>query len=210
MTDGKLLSRATPEKPMGFGGNFRGRSAARADGPDRLVCNQNTGELLRGQRAGAAVELAAENFFGQAGVAFVLSFSQEDDGGEAALQGHQSFFGDVVVGFAKKLAPLGMADDDVAAAGFGKHGGGNFAGECTFLAPGDVLTGDGDAGAFGAFERGGDRCERRGDNNVAVLRAGNEWKERGEKRASVRERLVHFPVASDYAASHGDLQRRQR
>src|SRR2546429_1348276 len=45
------------------------------------------------------------------------------------------------------------ADDDVAAAGFGKHGSGNFACEGAFLAPGHVLTGDGDAGAFRGFDR---------------------------------------------------------
>src|SRR5437762_5387324 len=70
------------------------------------------------------------------------------------------------------------------------------------LAPGHVLTGDGDAGAFRGFDRSSYCSERRGDDNVAVLRAGNERKERGEKRASVRERFVHFPVAGDYAASH--------
>src|SRR5439155_16095639 len=136
------------EKAMRLGGNFRGRRAARADGPNRLVCNQNTGELVRGQRAGTTVELAAEDCLGEADVALFLCFSQANDGGQTAFQRHQSFFVDVVVGFAKELASLGMADDNVAAASFSKHGGGNFAGEGAFLAPGDVLAGDVHVEAF--------------------------------------------------------------
>jgi len=38
------------------------------------------------------------------------------------------------------LSALGVPDDDVATAGFGQHGGRNFAGEGPFLAPGDILT----------------------------------------------------------------------
>ena len=95
-----------------------------------------------------------------------------------------------------------MADDDIAATGFGKHGGRNFASECALLAPGNVLTGDGNAGAFRAVDRGRNSGEGRGDDDVAVLCAGDQRKERGEKRARIRERFVHFPVAGDYAASH--------
>src|SRR6266403_1313514 len=55
MADGELLPRASPKNPMSCGGNFRGRRAARADGPNRFVRNQNTGELFGGQRAGPPV-----------------------------------------------------------------------------------------------------------------------------------------------------------
>src|SRR5437899_8389231 len=81
MTGGKALRGALAEKLMGCRRDFRRCRTARTDSPNRLVCNQNTGELLRGQRAGAAVELAAEYFFGKAGVAFLLCFSNADDGG---------------------------------------------------------------------------------------------------------------------------------
>jgi hypothetical protein len=64
------------------------------------------------------------------------------------------------------------------------------------------LAGDGNAEAFGGFDGSGDRGERRSDNDVTVLCVRNEREERGEKCARVRERFVHFPVASDYAASH--------
>src|SRR5690242_17688688 len=95
-----------------------------------------------------------------------------------------------------------MADDDVAAAGFDKHGSGNFAGEGAFLTPGNILAGDGDGGTFGGFDSGRDRCEWRSNDDVAMLGVRNEREEGGEKRAGVRERFEHFPVAGDYAASH--------
>src|SRR5437773_945902 len=146
---------------MSCGGNFRGRCAARADGPNRFVRNQNTGELVRGQRAGASAELAAEHLFGKTSVAVLLRFSQANNRRDATSQRHQGLLGDIVIRLTKKLAALGVADDDVAAAGFGKHGSGNFACEGAFLAPGHVLTGDGDAGAFRGFYRSSYCSERR-------------------------------------------------
>src|SRR5260370_16273136 len=89
--------------------NLRGGGAARADGPDRFVRNQNTGEFFRGQRAGAAVELAAENCFGQAGVAVLLRFSQADDGGEVCFQCHQGLLGSVVVRLSEELPAFRLA-----------------------------------------------------------------------------------------------------
>src|SRR5260370_38884771 len=159
---------------------------SRADSPNRFVGNQNTGELLRGQRAGAAVELAAENLFGKTGVALFLCFADASDWREAAGQGYQGFLGDIVIGLAKKLAALGVADDDESAAGFGKHGCGNFAGEGAFFAPRYGLAGDGDAGTLGGFDGCADRGERWGDHYVAMLCIRNEREEGGEKRASVR------------------------
>src|SRR5207249_11242489 len=85
----------------------------------------------------------------------------------------------------------------------------NFTGEGAFLAPGNVLAGDGDAGPFRGFDSGRDRGERRGDDNVAVFCLRNERGEGGEKRAGIGERFVHFPVASDYPASHVSLRRKK-
>ncbi len=93
---------------MRLGGNFRCRRATRANSPNRLVCNQNTGELLRGQRAGAACELAGEDLFRKASVTVLLGFSQANDGSEAAFQSDQGFLGDVVVRLAKLRRACGQ------------------------------------------------------------------------------------------------------
>src|SRR5260370_40511683 len=100
---------------MSFSSNFRGRGAARPDGPNGLVCNQNTGELVRGQRARAAGELAGENLFSKGSGTVLLGFSPANDGSESAIPGYQCLFGDVVIGFTKKLAALRETEDDVTA-----------------------------------------------------------------------------------------------
>src|SRR5260370_25401010 len=106
--DRKLLPRAAPQEPMSVGGKFRGCGAARADSPNRFVCNQNTGALLRGQRAGAAAELAAENLFGEARVALLLHFSQAHEGSDAVPQRHQDPLGYMVIRLQQYLAALAM------------------------------------------------------------------------------------------------------
>src|SRR6267378_6875714 len=169
LTHGKLLPSASPEESVSISGNFGGCSTARANGPDWLVRNQNTGELVGGQRTRATGELPAENFLRQASVAVFLRFTQTNNGSQAGIERDQRLLGDVVVRFTEELAAFRVANDDVAAAGFGEHRGGNFAGESTFLAPGYVLARDGDVGAFRCLGSRGDGGERRGDNNVAVL-----------------------------------------
>src|SRR5260370_10208474 len=113
---GEILPRAAPQEPMSVGGNFRGGGAALADGPNRFVCNQNTGELLRGQRAGAAAELPAENSLGKSGVAVLLSFSQANDGSEAVRQRDQGVLGDLILRLSKKLPALPLADHNLTPA----------------------------------------------------------------------------------------------
>src|SRR6267378_4627017 len=186
LTHRKLLPSASPEEPVSFGGNFRGRGTARANGPDWLVRNQNTGELVGGQRTRATGELPAENFLRQASVAVFLRFTQTNDGSQAGIERDQRLLGDVIVRFTEELAALGVADDDVAAAGLGEHRGGDFAGEGAFLTPGDVLARDGDVGAFRCLGSRGDGGERRRDDDVAVPGVCDQWCERREKRAGLR------------------------
>src|SRR5450755_2054362 len=86
------------------GSNFRGSGAAGADGPHRLVCHQNTGELFGGQRAGAIVELRFADALGVAGFALGEGFADADDGSESRGEGRLGFFGYRLVGFAEELA----------------------------------------------------------------------------------------------------------
>ncbi len=60
---------------MRFGGNFGRRRTPGADGPHRLVRNQNTRELGRGQRAEAILELALQNGIGEIRLRARLSVS---------------------------------------------------------------------------------------------------------------------------------------
>ena len=145
MTGGKALRGALAEKLMGCRRDFRRCRTARTDSPNRLVCNQNTGELLRGQRAGASEKLRAQDVFGLIGFAVIEQFADAHYRSKTGIQGGNRFLGDGVVSIAKELPALGVADDDVAATGFGKHGRSDLAGEGTFLVPVHILAGNGDA-----------------------------------------------------------------
>src|SRR5260370_42480294 len=57
MTGGKALRRTLAENAVGGRCDFRGCRAARADGPNGVVGNQNTGGLLEGQSARASEKL---------------------------------------------------------------------------------------------------------------------------------------------------------
>ncbi len=56
-----------------------------------------------------------------------------------------------------------------------------------------------DGGAAHGFDRGGQRRERRRDDDVAMLRGGDQRLETPQrKRARLRLRLVHLPIAGDH------------
>jgi len=85
-----------------------------------------------------------------------------------------------------------MADDDVAAAGFSKHGRGNFTSEGAFLAPGDVLAGDGDAGAFRSFDGGREIAVNGGATTMSQCFAAATSGRNEEKNARVSASVLYI------------------
>src|SRR5262249_36879604 len=158
------------------------------------------------QRARAARELALEDFVLEAIVAIFLSFAKANDGSEAGYQRRKGLLRDIVVGFAEELAALGVADDDVAAARFDEHWGGDFAGEGAFFAPRDVLAADGDVAALCDFRGGGDCGERRSDHDVAMSAIFDERQKCGEEGTRLGEGFVHLPVAGDDGTAHANSE----
>ena len=206
MSGGEFLRRALAKKSVNIGGHFRCSGAARPNGPYWLVSYQHTRELLRGQRAQAAEELPLANLMSLTEFTLDQGFADTNDGNESRGESCFGFLSHGLVGFAKKLPALGVADDDVPAAGFDKHIGGDFAGEGPLFFPVDILRGDGDVRVFGGFNSGGKCCERRSDDNVAMLRARDERSKRREERVRFRLRLEHFPVAGNHVTTrHGVL-----
>ena len=77
------------------------------------------GRTLGGQRAGATRRIGASGLpFRDRPTALLVGFADADDGDEADGERHQGFLGDIVVGFAEKLAAFGVADNDVTAPSF--------------------------------------------------------------------------------------------
>ena len=88
---------------MSGGGNFRRGHLSRPNRPNWLVCQQNTGELVGGQRARAVVELALEDFFFEAVRTLFVGFADANDRCEANTKCRKRFLCNVIVGLAENL-----------------------------------------------------------------------------------------------------------
>ena len=97
---------------MGLGGHVWSCRSSRSDGPHRLVRQQNTRELRRGQRGKCAIKLAFQHFLGTIGISLRKHLSHADNRGKARLQGGFGFAMNPRVRLAKVLAPLGMPHDN--------------------------------------------------------------------------------------------------
>src|SRR5208282_806669 len=187
---------------MGASSQLRCGRAARANGPNRLVRQQNTGELRGGQTEERGSELAAQHEFGVAGLALGEGLPDADDGSQTGGESGAKLAVHLVIGFAKDVAPLGMPDESEAAAQLGDHARGDFAGPGAFLLPVEVLRADGDVGAARGFDGGGKGGERRSDDEVALAQVSGQVPEAGKKGAGLGLRFVHLPVGGDDGAAH--------
>src|SRR5271157_3158534 len=201
MAGGELLRRTLTHELMRCRSDLRCSRAASANGPDRFVSYQNTGEFLGGQRAHAAHELRLNNFFGVASLAIGKHFTDAHNGRKSRSESGFGLLEDGFVGLAEELAPLRVADDGIAASRFHQHAGGNLPGVGAFLLPEHILRGNLDGGALGGLDGGGYIRKGRSDNDVAVFHSRHQRKKRGKKRPRLRLILVHLPVAGDYPAA---------
>src|SRR3954468_14230506 len=95
---------------------FRLRCAFCADRPDRLVGYADTVEVRGCQPAKTALQLPAHDPVRLAPVALLERLAHAHNRGQAGANRGLSFLADEEVGVAIKLAPLGVADDDVGRA----------------------------------------------------------------------------------------------
>src|SRR5215813_10952380 len=95
-------------------GLLRSGDAARADGPDWLVRQQNTGELLSGQTIEGAGELAAQHGFHLAAIAFSQRLSHAHNRRESRSQRGAQLAVYLIVRLAEDVPPFGVADKSVA------------------------------------------------------------------------------------------------
>ena len=106
---------------MTFGGHLRRRRTPGADGPDRLVSNQDTGKLRRGQPEEPAGKLAIEHLPGVSGLALAECLTHADDGREPRGQGSFEFAAHLLVGLAVVAPAFRVADDHVRRARLHQH-----------------------------------------------------------------------------------------
>jgi len=120
MADGELLPRHSGASDE-LRRQFPGSRCGPCRWPNRLVCNQNT-ENSSGSSAGRR-ELPAENLFSRPASRSSCVSPRRQWVRPLSAPSRTSW--QHCHPSREKLAALGVADDDVTAAGFGKHGGGN-------------------------------------------------------------------------------------
>src|SRR5439155_24665646 len=124
------------------------------DGPHGFVGDDGAGDLLGADACKAALDLEADDGVGAALAALGERLAAADDGDEVVGEGgfdlevdglvalaevSQDFLREPFFRHAEAAARLGVADDDVAAAGILQHGAADLAGVRTAGAPEDIL-----------------------------------------------------------------------
>lgn len=110
---------------------------AGANGPDRLVRNDNLAPVL--DVALQALELLGDNLDSLSGLALLKGLTTAPDDGDAVLGGVLGLLGDDLVGLAQDCAALGVAENGPGDGQIGELGDGDLAGEGTVGLVVDVL-----------------------------------------------------------------------
>ena len=124
---------------------IRGGRAARADGPDRLVGDDQRADLLAGDAVEAGLDLAIEDGERGAGLAFGERLADADDRDEAGGDRRADLPVHGLVGLAEQGPPLRVADDHVLGAGLLDHRAADLTGERALALPVQVLRRDAQA-----------------------------------------------------------------
>ncbi len=165
-----------------FGGHFGRCGFAGADGPDRLIGDDDGRGGLGGDAGECTGDLGLQNLLGQAAFALGKHFADADDGDDAVLERGVELLVDDLVGLGEILAALGVADEGVRAADGHQLADGGLAGVGALFGEVDVLRADGDVGAVGGGESTVGR--RTGEGNRAI--SSRVWPATRGKKASTK------------------------
>jgi len=123
---------------------------------------------------------------------------------DAVLQGGRDLPVHFLIGLAEDMAPLGVPDQHVPAAGVPDHERRNLAGESALLLEVHVLHSDGDLRAAAEIGHRLGPGRRREYHYFAVPDPGYACEEAVDEVNRLLARLVHLPVAGEYFSSCHD------
>jgi hypothetical protein len=159
-------------------------------------------DLERGELTQAAAQLRQEHRFGLPRLALFQLLADAHDGVQPALERSHGLLENGLLGLPEVLPPLAVPDDDPLRSHIHEHGRGNFAGECAFLGPVEVLAADLHLASRSGCHRRRNVHEGRGDHDVAVLGLGDLGEELLKKTGRLGRGLVQLPIACDQRPSH--------
>ena len=169
---------------------------AGADSPDGLVGDDDLADLVLGHTLQTQLDLHGDPLGGDTVLALLQALAAAHDGDQTSFQSGQDLGIDVGVGLAHGAA-LGVADDDVLAAGVGEHVGGDFTGVGAGGVGVAVLGADAHPGLPHGADGGGDADGGDAQSHVAPAALGHDSLQLGHKLLGFGGSLVHLPVTGD-------------
>lgn len=186
---------------MGLLSLLRGGSLAGADGPDRLVCDDDLVPLLGGAGSLDGLELLGKDLLCAGFLALLLGLTDAVDDAEVGSEARLELLNKSSLGLAKDVTTLAVPQDHPLEAKVRDELGGELTGEGALLGPavlGGHLVG-GDEGALGHVEvDGGGSAD---DLNVAGKGCGGGVELLHELGESGNH-AVALPVSSDKESTH--------
>src|SRR5712692_594660 len=188
-----------PDKRVHFLRLLRRRGASGPNGPDRFVSNDDTVEVRGYQPVKSANQLLADDAFGVSLIALLQSLSDAHDHRQSRCQTSLGLPTDRLVRIEIVLSPLRVSNDHVRASRIAQHESSDLAGKRTFLLfGGAVLCGDPDVRSFQTIRNALQSRKDGSDDNLAVVRVGDERLQSDRRGDRIAHGLEHFPVSSDY------------
>ena len=168
-----------------------------ADGPDRLIGDDDVAQARAVELLEALLHLVAQLALGVAGLALVLGLADAEDRLQAGVERGRDLLRQRAVGLVVVLAALGVAEHDAVDVELGEHRRRDLAREGAGGRLVHVLRVDLDARAARGVDDGLQVGERHADGDVDAV-CGRDAREQGlDEGLRLGDRLVHLPVAGD-------------
>ena len=181
---------------------LRGCVAAGADGPHRLVRQDEGSDLLAGQPVEPLLDLPVEHDQRHTTVALLQRLSDAHDRCQLRPERGKQLPVHRLVSLLKQPAALAVADDHELRSGLLDHWRADFPGERPLAFPVQVLRRNADRTAARCFRRRMQRRERRGDDDLDVRDVLDDPPELLDEHDRLVDGLVHLPVRRDERSAH--------
>ncbi len=178
-------------------GLVRRRRFPRADGPNRFIGDDDSGDIFFFEASDRFVTLRLDHIKMFLRVPRREGFPDTDDRNEAVFQSRLHFFVDQDIILLKILAAFGVAKNDIAATGILEHGRRDLARERAFRSAIHVLCAEVDRCIVQDLGNFAERGKRRADHDRDIRNRVRGRFERLHERDGLGGRLIHFPVPCD-------------
>ena len=175
---------------------IRRSGLAGADGPYRLISDDHILQLFLADALQSDLGLHADHLKGDTLLTLLQHLTNAKDHFQPIVQGSAHTLVHGLVGLAKILAALTVADDHIGHAHGLQHGSGHLSSESTFLCPMAVLSAHLNIGAFGGVQ-GSLQIHKGCTDDYIAIRVCHQGFHLLQQSSGLCGGVVHFPVAGN-------------